>query len=198
MSISSVYTGNSEFPPLAELIAGIDKRIAQRPQPYALENTDAFLGSLGLFKRRGRPYIRFGLNQLQFALPMDNAIEITYRPEITSLPNIPAWVMGVSNIRGDIISVVDIKTIFNLPPDPNASSAHLILIRYSEIVTGIVVDKVWGVIHDAGKDDYVNAKVDLAFKPFIKGTLEADQQEIHLIRIERLMDALKIESGISI
>ncbi|MFW5637374.1 MAG: chemotaxis protein CheW, partial [Thermodesulfobacteriota bacterium] len=52
--------------------------------------------------------IKFMMDDLLLAVPLPKALEIGRQPVITPLPNLPGWVLGVSNIRGEIISMVDL------------------------------------------------------------------------------------------
>ncbi len=76
------------------------------------------------------------------------ALEISRRPDITPLPNLPDWVLGVSNIRGEIISITDLKFFFGLPIQKknNAGTGKMVIILHNhEIKVGAVVDRVTGI-----------------------------------------------------
>ncbi len=182
--------------PLEELIFSIDRQLEKCPHPYAADGFEAFLGSqLSVLKRRGDPYIRFQLNSTQFALPLENALEITYKPEIAPLPNLPHWVLGICNVRGDIVSVVDLKQIFHMQRKGAGLSAHLILIRNDDMTTGIIVDKIAGIHFDREQDQSKGKKAsaDEKLSQFVQRTITAGRQHIHLLAVPKLMAALAID-----
>ena len=60
-------------------------------------------------------FILFAIEKSLFALPLSSALEIGRRPDITLLPNLPNWVLGISNVRGEIISFISLKAFFGIP-----------------------------------------------------------------------------------
>ena len=80
------------------------------------------------------------------AFPLSSVLEIDRCPRITPLPNLPAWILGVSNIRGEIISIVDIKSFFNMSRPGIKRTQRLIIIHNHEIKIGILADKIMGII----------------------------------------------------
>jgi hypothetical protein len=60
---------------------------------------------------RGREdqHVVFGLAGNTYAIPIDSVREIGRPPAMTSVPNVPDWVLGLVNVRGDIVSLVDLR-----------------------------------------------------------------------------------------
>jgi len=63
----------------------------------------------------GKPYLQFILAGHDYAVGLTNVLEIGSPAAITPLPHVPEWLLGVSNLRGDILSVVDLRLFFGLP-----------------------------------------------------------------------------------
>lgn len=70
------------------------------------------------------------------AHPLDN---------LTTLPNVPNFVMGLMNIRGEILSVVDIKRFFGLPEKGITHLDKVIVLEFRGMIFGIVADELDGV-----------------------------------------------------
>lgn len=70
------------------------------------------------------------------AYPLDN---------LTALPHTPDFVMGVANIRGEILSVVDIKRFFGLPEKGISHLNQLIVLESGSMIFGILADFLTGV-----------------------------------------------------
>src|SRR5436190_369995 len=64
----------------------------------------------------GEQFLIFTAAGTDFAAPLANIVEVGDAPLVTPLPCVPDWVLGVSNVRGDILSVLDLRTFFGLPP----------------------------------------------------------------------------------
>jgi chemotaxis signal transduction protein len=182
-------------PPIDDLIMNIDYQLAKAPHPFEAEGFDAFLGSqLGVLKKRGRQYIRFQLGVFQFALPLENAIEIGSKPDITPLPNLPEWVFGICNLRGDIISVVDLFQILQLPSENSYNFPYTAIIRDQHITTAILVEKIIGVFFDGDFEspDQVKPKETAPISVYVQDSFASHQETIHLLNVKALMAALEI------
>jgi purine-binding chemotaxis protein CheW len=185
------------YPPLDELIVTIDQQIDRCPLPYDSDGFEAFLGSqLGGFKRRGQQYICFYLQNTQFAFPLQHTLEITYRTEITPLPNLPDWVLGICNVRGEIISIVDLAQILGLTHQDTSQGIHLILIRNEDVTTGVLVDKIAGTFFDEDPNRKIEKRAleDQTLARFVNTVLVTNQQEIHLLMMPKLMAAIDISN----
>lgn len=140
---------------LEELVADIDRE-SGHPLPSP-GNALPLPGKTGDYGRN--QYIRFFLEDILLAIPISAALEISLRPPITALPNLPDWVLGVSNIRGEIISVVDLKTFFGLSlPESKARqpvSKMLIIVRDKEMKVGMMVGRIMGIF----SPDRMNAEI---------------------------------------
>jgi chemotaxis signal transduction protein len=190
-----VFSGDSS-PSLDDLIQQIDQRIDKVVHPYAADGFEAFLGSqLGVFKKRGQQYIIFKLCDIEFALPLKNATEIGHTPDITPLPNLPQWVVGICNIRGDIVSVVDLKQIFQLDPDTINTALNLIIIHDDELSTAVLVEKIIGVFFDGDYDQELENKstMDKTYSHFIQSVFVSEQRRINLLNVKSLISALELD-----
>ena len=179
-------------PSLEELINTIDRQIDQVPPLSPAEGFSAFLGGRAEdYQRKTGQCVRFLLGGTAFALPLQNTLGIEYSPEVVPLPNLPRWVLGICNLRGDIVSVVDIKQILHQTPGGTDTAKKLILIRNQGVRTAIIVDNIGGMLsvydHDKKKPPE-----GAAFSEFVKETLIAGRQTVHLLDLDALMAAIKI------
>jgi purine-binding chemotaxis protein CheW len=71
--------------------------------------------------------------------------EIYALTEITPLPGTPPFVRGMVNVRGQIISVIDLKTFFELPEKGLTDLNKIIIVYNDEMEFGILADAVLGV-----------------------------------------------------
>jgi chemotaxis signal transduction protein len=181
-----------QAPSLEELIQAINSQIDQVPSLSTAESISAFPGGHAEdCPRKTEQWVRFLLGSTAFALPLQNTLGIDYSPEVVPLPNLPPWVLGICNLRGDIVSVVDIKQILHLMPEENDTAGKLILIRNKGVRTAIIVDKIGGMlsIHDHDKK---KPPENTAFTKFVKEALISGRQTIHLLDPDVLMAAIKI------
>ncbi|MGE5680233.1 MAG: chemotaxis protein CheW [Bacillota bacterium] len=72
--------------------------------------------------------------------------EVINLKDLTSLPLVPSFVKGVINVRGEIISVLDLKVFFELPASGITDMNKVILLHQSDMIFGILADRIAGVI----------------------------------------------------
>jgi len=139
-----VETGSPDetAPSLEDLIARIDQETGQAivdvPDDTPILSKD---GEYGFDQ-----FITFALQNTLLALPLSSALEIGHRPMITPLFNLPDWVLGVSNIRGEVVSIVDLKTYFKLSPSGPKHGSRLIIVYNRDMKVGMLVDRIMGIL----------------------------------------------------
>ena len=125
------------------------------------------------------------------AFPLSSALEIGQQPVITPLPNLPDWVLGVSNIRGEIVSIADLKAFFGLPSSGPKRGRRFILIHNQGMKVGIIVDRVMGMISLDRKDTDIQ---DSPFKEgelssFISGVVVSGENLLNILDIDKLLSS---------
>ena len=81
-----------------------------------------------------------------FALGLDRIREVVTARPFTPLPGSPAWVCGVVNIRGQIVTVVDLSTRLRLGTAIDRGSRRVVVVRCGERDAGIAVDDVLRIL----------------------------------------------------
>lgn len=98
--------------------------------------------------------IGFRLLGVNWVAPMAQITEILERPSITPLPNVKPWVLGVANVRGRLLPIVNLALFFNKQL-VNPKKTHRILVLESEdLYVGLVVDQSYGIQHFKVEDYY--------------------------------------------
>ena len=124
---------------LSELLRNIDQEITEA----VLEYGDG-LKSISDDKQQeiGR-HICFDLGGRQLALPLSLVVEVGELESIRSLPFLPKWVQGVTNIRGEIVSVTDVALYLNISKKSNKKRNRAVIVIYNgEVKTAVVVDRI--------------------------------------------------------
>lgn len=114
----------------------------------------------------GGKYLTFLLNGEEYALPILSVREIIKMMAITQIPQMPAHVKGVINLRGRVIPIIDLRSRFSLPPTEETNETCVIVVDRGTM-TGLVVDAVREV-HDFPKENIdplprMGASVDAEF-----------------------------------
>jgi purine-binding chemotaxis protein CheW len=99
---------------------------------------------------RAGKYLTFGLGKEEFAIQVLRVREIMGVQEITAVPQTPAYVKGVINLRGKVIPVVDLRLKFGMPEQEYTQRTCIIVVQIeldgSRMLTGVVVDEVSEVL----------------------------------------------------
>lgn len=92
-------------------------------------------------------YVVFAVSDSQYALPLAHVLEIQRVPGMTSIPYTPEFVLGVTNLRGEVVSVVDLGQFLGVERESQDGSGRLLVTRSQDqsIVVGLLVDKVLGI-----------------------------------------------------
>lgn len=86
----------------------------------------------------------FGLSQETYGIESTFVREVYPLKDLTPLPCTPAFVLGIINVRGQIISVLDLKKFFNLPEKGLGDLNKIIIIRSGMMEFGILADVING------------------------------------------------------
>jgi purine-binding chemotaxis protein CheW len=86
----------------------------------------------------------FMLSNEKYAIDATFVNEVISVSDITPLPGTPSFLVGIINLRGKILSVIDIKSFFNLNQTQKTSKNKILIVNYNGIELGIVTDDIIG------------------------------------------------------
>ncbi|MBA5851091.1 purine-binding chemotaxis protein CheW [Clostridium sp. cel8] len=128
----------------------------------------------------------FKLNEEQFAVETSKVKSINDSMKITKVPKAPAYIKGIINLRGNVISILDINLLMDVPKqkDNKESENSIIILEMEDELVGIVVDQVDEVMD---LDEKVIEKVnDENKKNYIEGVINFKDRVVTLIDIDKL------------
>lgn len=184
---------NSDFPPLGELVQTINHLAEEYPDAYSLTEYESVMANQDqIHKRRGNRFIRFTIHQTQLALPLKYALEIISAPDITPLPNLPGWILGICNVRGEIVTVVDLAQLLQLNARHYNELSQIILLEIGAVRLAFLVEKIGGIFFDEDPGNKVEEKAlaDEVLSRFARCTYIFNQQEVHLLEVTKLLPVL--------
>ena len=132
----------------------------------------------------------FSLDGTAYCVAIANVAEIGVPPPVTALPNVPAWVLGVANLRGDIISVVDLRAFLGLPPAASQRGARMMVVhtRDDEMNAGLVVDAVQHIRTIVGERfEAPSAPMEGDVARYLRGVCEHDGRLLVALDLERML-----------
>ena len=90
---------------------------------------------------KGR-YLTFRVGDEEYGIEILYVIEIVGVQEITRVPNMPHFVRGVINLRGQVIPVIDVRERFSMPSRDYDARTCVIVVKIDDVMVGMVVDTV--------------------------------------------------------
>ncbi len=132
---------DAAFPDLVPLLTALDQELTEalrREQATYSQDT-----STEVLEEIGR-HICFTLAGKPLAIPLSLVAEVGELETVRPLPFLPDWVEGVSNIRGEIVSVINLAVFFHLQITSYKKSQTVIIIHNEGVKAAIVVDKITG------------------------------------------------------
>lgn len=143
----------------------------------------------GVAQEETTQYLSFLLDGQIYGVPIVEVQEIRGDVAVTPLPNAPDYILGVLNLRGTIIPVIDLRTRFGLPFREINDLSVVVVINIGQRLAGMMVDAVSDVV-DAGVESWREAPEfeGHSNRDFIQGLLESDGRIVIVLRTEALDD----------
>ncbi len=90
--------------------------------------------------------VTFRIGVAEFAVDILAVQEIIRLLQITLVPRAPKYVVGVINLRGKVIPVIDLRIRFGMPPAERDSHTRIVVMEFNQRIVGFLVDAVSEVL----------------------------------------------------
>jgi purine-binding chemotaxis protein CheW len=140
-----------------------------------------------------RHCVVFSLDDQYFALPLSSVERIVRAVSVTPLPKTSEIVLGIINLHGRILPVINIRRRFSLPDTEIDANHHFIIGKTSEVSVAILVDNVMDIV-EISEDQFVQNKEILSNLPYISGVLKQEEQMILVHDIEKLLSLNEVKA----
>lgn len=136
----------------------------------------------------GSQFLTFSLGDELYGVDILRVQEIKGYTTVTRIPNTPAHIKGVLNLRGTIVPIVELRTKFGMPTIEYTMFTVIVVVVVQDKVMGLVVDAVSDVLNIEKKDiqpppEFGNT-VDVSF---ISGIGKSGDRLVSLFDIDRLL-----------
>ncbi len=118
-----------------------NKLLRERAKKLAIEpEQDVAIGDM-------LEIIEFRLSGERYAFALIFIREVFPVKHLTKIPCTPSFVVGLTNLRGELLSVIDLKRFFDLQPLEFTSNTRIILLQNQNMSFGVLADEVIGVFN---------------------------------------------------
>ena len=108
---------------------------------------------------------------------------------ITQLPQTPAFVKGVTNLRGSVLPVIDLRTRFALEAREDTKQTRIIIVTMGSVKVGVVVDAVSEVLRVSDESiEPLPPMVNSVNSAFLKGIARLENRLIILLELGKVLD----------
>lgn len=133
-------------------------------------------------------YLTFFIDGQLFAIPSSEVVEIIRMQPITFIPKIPPFIIGVINLRGKIVPLVDVRLKFNKEKREYDDHTSIIVAEVNDLSVGLIVDSVNDVTNIAKNQisDTPRLSKDTT-NSFVKGIATLNENAVMILDIERIL-----------
>jgi purine-binding chemotaxis protein CheW len=132
--------------------------------------------------------VGFMIGDEEYAVPILSIQEIIKPFPWTRVPQVPKYVLGVFNLRGAVIPLIDLRTKFGLQPKKHGEDTRFIVMRYGDDVAGFVIDRLTMAIRIKKENigpapDTINDE-----DTIIDGVGKQEDKIITLLKVHKLLE----------
>jgi purine-binding chemotaxis protein CheW len=127
-------------------------------------------------------HVRVQVAGEHYALPIDGVLEVAELGDVTPVPGAPSGVVGVRNLRGQLITVASLAALFGL--EAARTPERIVVAEDGGRRAGLAVDAVAGVEQLPDASEPVDS-------PHLKGAALADGALVGVVRLASVLDAAR-------
>ena len=138
-------------------------------------------------------FLEFTLGGEIYAIPLLLVREVISNPETTGIPQAPSYFEGIMNLRGQIISILDLRKKLKISPAEENKQEAVIILDFQEFRLGVIVDSINKVLKVEGSElkdvPLVQSKLS---SEYISAVFERDEGLTIVIDIAKALDVSDI------
>ena len=133
-------------------------------------------------------WVTFRLDNETYSINVMQVQEVLRHTEIAPVPGAPGYVLGIVNLRGNVVTVIDTRQRFGLMPAEVTDQTRIVIIEAERQVIGILVDSVAEVVYLRQSEIETAPHVgnDESAK-FIQGVCNKNDELLILVDLDKLM-----------
>ncbi|GAA0370384.1 chemotaxis protein CheW [Bowmanella denitrificans] len=133
-------------------------------------------------------WVTFRLGDETYGINVMQVQEVLRYTEIAPVPGAPDYVLGIINLRGNVVTVIDTRARFGLDANEVSDNTRIVIIESDQQVVGILVDSVAEVVYlkSSEIDSAPNVGTEESAK-FIQGVSNRDGELLILVDLNKLL-----------
>lgn len=134
--------------------------------------------------------VAFRIGPQNFVASRADVREVLPVPEhVTRVPGAKTWLRGVANVRGQLLTIVDLKAFLGAGPTPQDRRARMLLLASRDVPSAVLVDEVQG-FRRFGLGDYLEVAppAEIRCEHYLAGAYRRGNDTFPLFDLSRLLD----------
>ena len=144
---------------------------------------------------RTAQFVGFQLANQEYAFRIERIQEIVILDQVTTVPQVPEYVEGVSNLRGDVIPIINLRRLFGIDPKPTDGETRTIVVTVGQRTMGCTVDSVSQVMRIPAES--IQPAPDIVAREgtaYVTGFAKLDGRLLILLDTDELLELEKLET----
>lgn len=132
--------------------------------------------------------VGFIVGEEEFAIPILSIQEIIKPISCTRVPQIPSYILGVFNLRGSVIPLIDLRARFGLTPQKHTDETRFIVMKSGDDVAGFVIDRLTEAIRMPKKDIGPAPETVSEAETMIDGVGKQSDRIVTILKVHKLLE----------
>jgi twitching motility protein PilI len=134
--------------------------------------------------------VGFRIGRTRLVVAREEIREVLTWPGVTALPGAKPWMLGLANVRGQLLPVTDLSTFFGGEPIELGRSSRVLMVNHQDIPAGLLVDEVRGFRRFvASEKAEVMPDTLPGMTPFLAGAYGNDEELWGLLGLHGLVES---------
>jgi twitching motility protein PilI len=133
--------------------------------------------------------VGFKVDETNWVIEIDKIEEVLILTETTKIPGIASWVIGLGNIRGNLMPIIDFKAFMYGKQTKTTAHTRMVVIRQSGGQVGLVVDEIYGQKHFSNEQAIEKSlDEDNELYRYLEATFEDDSSVWNVLDLDMLIN----------
>ncbi len=132
--------------------------------------------------------VGFIVGEEEFAIPILSIQEIIKPISCTRVPQTPTYILGVFNLRGSVIPLIDLRARFGLTPQKHSEETRFVVMKSGDDVAGFVIDRLTEAIRMPKRDIGPAPETVSEAETMIDGVGKQSDRIVTILKVHKLLE----------
>ena len=132
--------------------------------------------------------VGFIVGEEEFAIPILSIQEIIKPISCTRVPQTPTYILGVFNLRGSVIPLIDLRARFGLTPQKHSEETRFIVMKSGDDVAGFVIERLTEAIRMPKRDIGPAPETVSEAETMIDGVGKQSDRIVTILKVHKLLE----------